>query len=322
LIVDTRQKKAEELSAKGFECLKSAEYKKALKIAAQLEKIRFSACFEIAAQAHAGLGDVEKAVRVLERGIELAPDVWLNWQLLGNYLSDLDRFEEAEQAYQKALSCANASTSYIRLNQAILANRQNKFNDALLLLGKIDEKELGLEKSEACFYSLVGLNRIDEAINLADRILKETSEEDGDLELFGRVAATLGRLRLKQGETKEEVRKWSVGALKIYEHSDRLLALIRDIDELYSETAKYYRLQIHGIIPPTSPRYSWAKGFYTTCDVVADNAEEALSFIREFEDEDLQGNLFIEEENIIEPRPNDPKGVYWHAGYTFYEREN
>jgi len=322
LIVDTRQKKAEELSADGFECLKSAEYKKALKIAAQLEKIRFSACFEIGAQAHAGLGNVEKAVRVLERGVKLAPDVWLNWQLLGNYLSDLDRFEEAEKAYREALNCSNASTRYIRLNQAVLANRQNKFNDALLILDKIDEKELGLEKSEARFYSLLGLNRIDEAINLADRILKKTPDEDSNLELFGRIAAALGRLRLKQGKPKEEVRKWSAEALKTYGYSDRLLTLIRDIDELYSETAKYYRLQIHGRIPPTSPRYSWARGFYTTCDVVADNSAEALSFIREFEDEDVQGNLFIEEEKIVEPRPNDFKGVYWHTGYTFYEREN
>lgn len=101
-----------------------------------------------------------------------------------------------------------------------------------------------------------------------------------------------------------------------------LLALIRDIDATYSKTANYYRLLVHGVIPITSLRYREVKGFYTTYDVVADNVDEGLKFIREFEDDDVKGNLFVDEEKLLEQRPNDPKGVYWRTGYSFYEKED
>ena len=40
-------------------------------------------------------------VTVLRCGVTTASDVWLNWQLLGNYLSDLERYDDAEAAYQR-----------------------------------------------------------------------------------------------------------------------------------------------------------------------------------------------------------------------------
>lgn len=322
MLGDFRRKKTEKLTAEGFECLKNEEYEKAIKIADQLEKLRFSSAFEIAAQAYSGLGELEKAVSVLERGGKLAPDVWLNWQLLGNYLSDLQRFEGAASAYQNALKCPNVQVGSVQLNQAILANRQNKFDEALQILGKIDDNELLLHISEARISSLKGLNRVEEAISLAKQVLHEASEKDDDVELRDRVAADLGRLRLTSGENKDVVRKWAIDSAKIYAGSNMLLALIRDIDAIYSKTATYYRLLVHGIIPISSPRYRETKGFYTTYDVVADNADEGLKFIREFEDDDVKGNLFVDEEKVLEQRSSDPKGVYWHSGYSFYEKED
>ncbi|NJD56089.1 MAG: hypothetical protein FIA94_06750 [Nitrospirae bacterium] len=317
-----KRKRTEKLTAEGFECLNNEEYEKALKIADQLEELRFSSSFEIAAQAYSGLGDLEKAVSALERGVKLAPDVWGNWQLLGNYLSDLGRFESAAAAYRSALKCPNAHAGSIQLNQAILANRQNNFDEALQILGKIDDKDLLLHISEARISSLKGLNKIEEAISLANRVLSELSDKDNDAELRDRVAAALGSLRLMNGEDKKVVRQWAIYSAKNHTRSRMLLALIRDIDAKYSETANYYRLLIHGIIPITSPRYREAKGFYTTYDVVADNADEGLRYIRDFEDDDVKGNLFIDKEDLMQQRSNDPKGVYWHSGYSFYEKED
>lgn len=322
MLGDFQRKKTEKLTAEGFECLKNEEYEKALKIADQLEKLRFSSSFDIAAQAYAGLGDLEKAVSVLERGVKLAPDVWGNWQLLGNYLSDLDRYDSAASAYQNAFKCPNPRVGSIQLNQAILANRQNNFDEALQILEKIRDKDLLLHIAETRISSLKGLNKIEEAINLANQLLCELSDEDKYAQLRDRVAAALGELRLKSGEDKDAVRKWAIESAKNHTRSRMLLALIRDIDAKYSKTANYYRLLIHGIIPITSPRYRETKGFYTTYDVVADNADEGLQFIREFEDDEVKGNLFIDDEDLMEQRPNDPKGVYWRTGYSFYEKED
>jgi len=152
--------------------------------------------------------------------------------------------------------------------------------------------------------------------------LHEASEKDNNVELHNRVVAELGRLRLTSGENKDVVRKWAIDTAKIYARSNMLLALIRDIDAKYSKTANYYRLLVHGIIPISSPRYREVKGFYTTYDVVADNADEGLQFICEFEDGDVKGNLIVDEAKMLEHRPSDPKGVYWRSGYSFYENED
>jgi hypothetical protein len=63
--------------------------------------------------------------------VELAPTVWINWQLLGNYLSDIERYDEAASAYDEAFRCPGADESSIRLNQAILAARRHNTEQVL-----------------------------------------------------------------------------------------------------------------------------------------------------------------------------------------------
>src|SRR5262245_38065397 len=100
---DFQRRRSEQLDKEARELLADDDFEGALRIAEQLETLRYTAAFEIAALAHAGMDDLEKAVAVLERGLALAPDVWVNWQLLGNYLSDLDRYEAAQSAFARAL---------------------------------------------------------------------------------------------------------------------------------------------------------------------------------------------------------------------------
>ena len=97
----------EALADKGFEYVNSSDYEHALIIAAQLKKSRYTACFEIAALAHAGMEQKEKAVAVLEEGTSVAPDLWINWELLGNYLSDLGRYKEFEVIAEDALQAVD-----------------------------------------------------------------------------------------------------------------------------------------------------------------------------------------------------------------------
>ena len=70
------------LAEEGYRHLEEGDPEAALRIAARLEEIRFTAAFEIAALAHAQLDDLSSAVAVLERGLDLAPTVWLNWHTL------------------------------------------------------------------------------------------------------------------------------------------------------------------------------------------------------------------------------------------------
>ncbi len=103
-----------------------------LNIGAQLERERYSGAFDLAAQAYAGLGKLDEAIAVLQRGVDLAPEAWLNWQLFGNSLSDAGRYDEAA-AYRSALACERVLAGSIHLNQAILAERRGDFSEALRL---------------------------------------------------------------------------------------------------------------------------------------------------------------------------------------------
>ena len=313
-----QQRRVEKLTQKGYELIDEEEFDRALEIAEELERLRNSAAFEIAALAHAGKGDLAAAARTLERGVEIAPDVWLNWQLLGNYRSDLGLIAEAGQAYERALECPGVSRSSIRLNQAILANRTGDHAAALRLAGEVDDPETAIWAAGLRVDSLTALGKREEAERLGLQILSEAGD-DADADPLCNIVHNNARFRLDRGEPRPEIRAFAVRQLERAPGHNDLLALIRDLDNLYSETAQYYRLQIRGQIPEGSPMAGEAQGFYSNWHVVADSPEEALDFIRKIDHP--AASLSVEEWEAVEARPRDPKGVYWRSGRVYYQDE-
>lgn len=313
-----QRRRIEKLSRKGYELIDAEEFDRALEVAEELERLRYSAAFEIAALAHAGKGDLAAAVRALERGVEIAPDVWLNWQLLGNYRSDLDLCVEANQAYERALECPDVSRSSVRLNQAILANRTGDHAAALWLAGEVDDPETAIWAAGLRVDSLTALGKREEAERLGLQILSEAGE-DADTDPLCNIVLNIARIRLDRGDPRSEVRAFAVQQLERDPGHNDLLALIRDIDGLYSETAQYYRLLIRGEIPEGDPMAGEAEGFYSNWQVLADSPEEALDFIRKIDRP--AAPLSLKEWEAAEPRPKDPKGVYWRSGRVYYQEK-
>lgn len=319
---DIRLRQAEKLAEKGFRLLEDEEFDQALNIAGELRRQRFSAGFDIAAQAHAGKGDLATAVRVLEEGVEKVPDAWLNWQLLGNYRSDLGLFTEAGLAYERALECPGVSPSSVRLNQAILANRTADYSAALRLAGEVDDPDLKIWAAAVQVGALAEMGRGEEAERLGLQTLSGAGE-DADPDRLCSIAADVARVRLKRGDPKPDIRDFVIQWLEKEpknRRNDYLLTVLRDLDGLYSETAQYYRLLVRGEIPANSPLAEEVVGFFSTWHVVADSPEEALGFVKEL---DLPpAHLTIEEWEVLEPRPNEPKGVYWRTGRAYFEEED
>ena len=85
------------LYEEGLEALHEQRYDDALRLADRLEDRRYSGAFEVRALVLDRQGDTEAAVVCLEQGVDHAPQAWLLWQLLGNYRSDLQRHDEAEE---------------------------------------------------------------------------------------------------------------------------------------------------------------------------------------------------------------------------------
>jgi tetratricopeptide (TPR) repeat protein len=319
---DNRKKEVEQLSGKGFQCLEDGQYEEALIIANRLEELRYSAAFDIRAQAYHGLKKLDKAIESLERGVEIAPNAWLNWQLLGNYRSDNGEFEEAEKAYQRALLCPNVIEDQIQLNMAILSGRRNDHVQALAHLKAVKDPELALHVESTRMSALYHLGKLDEALAVADNCLNREWGENTDASPLVAIATLRERIRLEQGETKENVRRDVMKALPRFGFDQSMLALIRDIDELFSPQAKYFRLMVHAHLHKDHPRYQEVKGYLVNYGIVEETPERALNWVREFESfDDEASDLQIQELETLEKRPEDHLGVYWRTGRCYYETE-
>jgi tetratricopeptide (TPR) repeat protein len=316
-IDELTKKRTERLCDAGFTHLRNGDFDAALEVAAELEKIGYTAAFDIAAQAHAAGGDLEQAVRVLERGLELVPDAWPNWQLLGNYRSDLGQHEQAATAYARALECPDAWQASIRLNQAILLSRMERHEQALEVLARADDPELGSELADARVHALVRLGRAREAAELAQSVLCDPDLNGIDPALIARVIGNLARARRQLGSSEEEVRELALEALEMERSEPGALELLRELDALRSVQGKFLRVVLHARIPPASG--AEMLGFYASYDVVADDAHEALRLIRALEHDDAFGIVEISELTVIEPCPGELKGVYCRSDRVYYD---
>ena len=128
---------------------------------------------------------------------------------------------------------------------------------------------------------------------------------------------------MKRGDTAEQVFDFALAALEEHDRGNsELLAAIRDADDSYSPEAKYYRMTVDAKIPFTDPLYREAKGYIVTYDLVADTLDEALRYVERMEDPIVRGNLLVDAHEVLESRPDDPKGVYRRSARHYYERED
>ena len=321
-MTEAKRKRVEQLSERGYACLRQRQYQSALRIAKRLERLRYSAAFEIAGLAYAGLDDLPSAVKTLERGVDLAPACWLNWQLLGNYQSDLGKYEEAAAAYGKALTCPQVWEDSVRLNQAILANRRGDHHGALAYLDAVKDADCALEAASVRVRALEGAGRRDEAVALAERCLADKWQDDSSTDSLAYIAATLARMRLARGDDPADVRKFAIYSLESDADNPDLLAIIRELDGRYSPEAQYFRLLVHVRIAENDPRYADMKGYFIKYDVVAESVTQALEWVVQFERLATLDALSVEEADALEPRPQSPMGVYWRGDRHSYAAED
>jgi tetratricopeptide (TPR) repeat protein len=319
-IDNIKKRRADKLLERGHALLQEVKLDEALEIADRLRELRHSGAFEIGALARAAKGDLQEAVRVLEEGLEKAPDVWLNWQLLGNYLSDLERFPPAVAAYERALACPDVWVASVRLNQAILAQRRGDFEAALGLIEQVGDPELSLQAASVRMGALAGSGRAEEAERFGMEVLESAPDADSDTDALARIVAAIARIRMDRDGSTEPTRSFLVDHWQQWV-SPEILAAIRDLDNVYSDRAEYYRLLVKGKFSETVSPGLDVRGFFRTCDVVADSPAEALQFVQRLDRHEPIADLAIEESRVLEPRPRDPKGVYWCSGRIYYDQD-
>lgn len=110
--------------------LEAGRTAEALEVARELNSMRYSGAFEIEAQALAQRGEKHDAIAILRKGLALAPQAWLNRNLLGNYLSDVEQYEEAFAAYEEALRTPAVDRVLVEGNYALALSRAGRDDEA------------------------------------------------------------------------------------------------------------------------------------------------------------------------------------------------
>lgn len=122
----------------GLATLENGLYERAVKYGKRIisQYPDFSGGYDILASALEGLGKNDAALQVLEEGIKKAPLSYILWEKLGLQYSNRERYEEAIQCFDKAISIDNKVES-LYYNKAVALANMNKLYEALSCLEQI-----------------------------------------------------------------------------------------------------------------------------------------------------------------------------------------
>ncbi len=302
------------LIAEAEEALLEGKFDRAQKAAEQVIARRYSYGFELLARIHAQRDNLPRAIAVLQEGVAKAPRAWQLWMLLGEYRSDHGDYDGALAAFDAALAVEGVDADDAHINAAIAHDRAGRPEDALMRLHEVrganDESAVAAARVRASI--LLERERPEAAAAAAQAGLARVTEEMNAVDVAPLHAALAKAEWLKGNGDAALHHAWEAIALDSSEET--ALWLVREIEGEYSTDAKHYRVIIHG----RDDNFD-ADGFWRKYDVVADDEDEAMQFIRRVEPEHIRPTLRLDEARIVEDAPDQPKGVYWCTSYAFYQ---
>jgi tetratricopeptide (TPR) repeat protein len=301
------------------EALEERDYARAQRIAERIIGARHSYGFELLARVFQEQDNLPRAIAVLQEGVAKAPRAWPLWMLLGELRSDHGEYDQALLAYDTALALPGVDADEVHLNAAIVHDRAGRPEDALMRLHEVrgGNPELAIQAARVRAQILLETERPDAAAAAARAGLALVAEGAAESDIAPLYAALAKALWLK-GEVEPALHyAWEA----VEHHADETaLWLIREIEGEYSDSAKYFRILVHGRWDLEEAEGEHVDGFWRKYDVVAADEEEAMRLIARIEREEVRDTLRSDEIEIVDPDASDqPKGVYWCSGYAFYE---
>lgn len=311
----------QQLIESAYDALEAEDSSAALEFGKKLLDLKHVRGFEIVALALEQQGKLDDAVSALQTGVSKVPDAYPLWELLGNYLSELSRFKESYEAYQKAVKCQGAQPDSINYNAAIMLRKAGQPEQALQLIDTIKAPEMRL-RAEALKTSLLNnLKRHDEAGQLANALIGEITGmgelSDEDMADLATCYAELARAAWQGHRDSNTAWDGAFRALEWDRSEVSALWLIRELINRRSEASHWFRLEItgqwHFPLEPGQP----PPAFATTYDVVADTTADALIFAQHLEPPEIRESLKVGAVEDRGPCADHLQGVYWRGPYEF-----
>ncbi len=316
---------ANKLMDEGFEAIENFQYEEAIKIGEKLKKIKHSSAFEILALAYHQEDNNPKAIEILQEGVRVAPVVWRLWQLLGNYQSENQLYEESQNSFQKARECPDPDLNSISYNSSLEYLKGGNYKEAKNQCSLVDCSQLKAEGDHELLIFVLSLNisisnnlgQFEESKTIFNSTLSEKIDFDSYNQAVSDLYTSYAETLFKTGNSKEAL-EYLWKAIELHKNNGRASWLIREIEGRFSENSKYFRILIEGVWHQPFEGESENPGFYTSYDVVADTLDDALDLIKRFEPTDIEHSLKIDEHEILENIPENPQGIYSTSGYSFF----
>jgi tetratricopeptide (TPR) repeat protein len=311
----------ENLVHEGQAALESGDYGRAMDLARQLRRAGHRASYEIEARVFWDTDEPERAIQVLQEGVEQFPESFVLWDYLGSFLSDENRFEESIQAYYQARECPEAPTEAVDFNIAVVYQREDRHERALALLETIGPSDMLPQAmvDGARAYSLNEVGKHGDALTLTAGSLSGIGEdEEVDPEAVARLlsehAYALWLMGIHEAAYMEAAESVALDKL-----NRRAAWLLREIADEKAPNAKSWQVVVEGIWSEAFEDADEPYGFLAEYIVVAESPEEALEYISIFEPEEVRESLKVRSATEGDDQPDTPKGVY-EAGavYRFF----
>ena len=312
---------AEQLTQEAFAALEAGHYERVTELTAQLRELKFSSVFEIEALFHLDLNRPAQALQVLDEGTELVPDLWLLWQLKGNVLSDLKRYDDALAAYDRALDLEGADANSLRLNRATALWRDGRVKAALREVEStgIEGADLDLRwRLEALRLGLwAELQRCDEVRARAAALFAEQEDLEVEPEEAGPLSVAFSQIgwALMGCDQTEAAGRWAEAALEVDRTNGQALLLKRDTTPNLPLADKTFRVLVRGEDESGGEEN---QGFVTPIFVVASDKDGAQTLALNFESRYHRGPLKVEEVERTGVCERQPSCVYEVQGYIFF----
>ncbi len=299
-----------DLSREGFLALDRGQWEKALRLARKLTEKRNTAGREIAARALWELGKPDEAMEELRAGIATAPQIYIFYSLLGHYLSDLGRYDEALEAFYRGKLLTVAPMGEFEYNIGIVKGRQGDYAGALEAVEPINLSNVQLQRDAVQFslaFWLIGADRCEEGLAEAEAGLQLPRDECGEKNIAGLHAMRAWAWQ-KLGRPASEVREEALKAIATSKSQSDAAWIIRELDNAFSPEARRAKVTVQGICPARIRLRKYR--FVAVYWVVATHENQLLGLIRPFEPEEHQDTLELASVEWQEEAPDSPMGVY------------
>ncbi len=277
--------------------------------------------FEILGLALDRQGDLDEAIDILKEGVGAAPDAFPLWELFGNVLSKKQMFEEAQQAYQRAIECPNADVESVKYNFAVMWRNAGHLDRALTIATQISSPKLAVRANTLRTTLLNSMGMYEDCAYLANAVINQIMNQDEmtdeDMKDLAQTYAELGRSYWLGRNDKQSAFENSWKALE-WERSDpSALWLIRELIGRKSPASRWYRLDVQGKWYFPLEQNKDAPTFSVSYDIVADNEEEALMFAKHLEPPEIRDSMNVISCEDRGQHSNHMQGLYWRSNYNF-----